>query len=470
MRRLGASTIGLVSIFFLSLPTYSSDTSPLASSVFQDEIHTITGQLEPDYQTSLLAEPYPADSLYIDSDSTIDLTENVTQKDLISQSIPTKTKAAGSAATLFSPPQYNISVDTNYSDVLTTASPESYYLFTVSSTVKLTALMVHSATTNSNIDIRLYRQDPSTSSYNLVAESHYAGASSEQLSEIATPGAYLLEAYAVEPVSGGSISFIVQTSTGYDGNEGDDNFWQAKPLGATVGVSGNLDNASDQDFHTFTLSTATTINYSLTGGGSYEARLYYDTGALAFTLPNDVIASLPIPAGTYYWAISSPTGATAPYTFSAFRDIAKIVVDYDSDEGNYRRNWGVGNYFTLSNMASFTGYAYDADDSPAAGAYIRFTNEGSIVGLQAVTTVKTDASGHFSATVSSPSGAGAHTFTGACLQYYFDVHTMKIQRYYGGAIAHNIATIAVNQGLNQLLMFNSQILLNDVAYEIYLGC
>lgn len=323
------------------------------------------------------------------------------------------------------------------------------------------------------IDLRLYRQDPTTLIYNLVAGSYYAGASPEQLSHVATPGSYILEATAVGTVSGGSINIKAQTNTGYDSNEGDDNFWQAKPLGAAVGLSGNLDHAYDRDVHTFTLSAATTINYSLTGGNNYEAKLYYSNGSLAFTLPSNVIASLPLPAGTYYWAINSPTGAgivSSPYTFSAFRDIDKIVVDYDSDEGNYRRNWGMGNYWTLSNTASFTGYAYDASGAPAAGSYIKFTNEGSVVGLQATTTIKTDSTGYFSASISSPSGAGAHSFTGACLIYYYDVHTMKIQRYYGGTIAYNIGTIAIKEGLNQVLMFNSQVLLNDVAYNIYIGC
>src|SRR5690606_30348773 len=107
---------------------------------------------------------------------------------------------------------------------------------------------------------------------------------------------------------------------------------------------------------------------------------------------------------------------------------------------------------------------------PAAGAYIRFINEGSIVGLQTTTTVKTDAQGYFSATITSPSGAGANSFAGACLRYYYDVHTVKIQRYYGGITADNIASIVVNEGVNQIFISNSQILLNDVAYNVYIGC
>lgn len=473
MLRLGTPAISLLGIFFLSLPTYSTESASNAPGLSVSEMQTINGQLEPNYQTTSLTEVFPADYISINPNAAIDLSGDARKTIDIGGLTGGKARKAGAVTTLSTPPLYNINVNTTYTDVLTTASPASQYRFTISSTVKVTGLLGHNATTNSNIDLRLYRQDPTTSLYNLVAGSYYAGASAEQLSHIATSGTYILEAVAVGAVSGGSINIKVQTNTGYDSNEGDDNFWQAKPLGATVGVSGNLDHAYDRDFHTFTLSTATTINYSLTDGNNYEAKLYYDNGSLAFTLSSNVIASLSLPAGTYYWAINSPTGAglvSAPYTFSAFRDVASIVVDYNSDEGNYRRDWGVGNYWSLSNTASFTGYAYDASGAPAAGSYIKFTNEGSVVGLQATTTIKTDSTGFFSATVSSPSGAGAHSFTGACLRYYYDVHTMKIQRYYGGTIAHNIGTIAIKEGLNQILMFNSQVLLNDIAYNIYIGC
>jgi len=440
-----------------------------------ENLVVITGQLEPNDYTSFLAEAPYADSLYIDADSAIaiDVSQNISKAGSPVIVIPNQTKTASSFALLSTPPEYDINLNNTYSDTLTTASPESYYLFTITAATKFTALLNHQSSTNSNIDIRLYKENPLTMLYESVSGSFYAGSSNEQLSEMATPGNYLLAAYAVGPITGGSILIRIQTSTGADSNEPDDNFWQAKPLAANVGFSGNLDWENDVDFHTFTLSSATTINYSLTGGNNYEARLYWSTGALAFTLPSDVIAPLTLPAGTYYWAISSPTGAgtpSAPYTFSAYRDIASIVVDYDSDEGNYRRNWGAGNYFALSNLASFTGYAYDADGQPAAGAYIRLTNEGSVVGLQTSATVKTDSAGYFSVAISSPSGAGAHSFTGACLRYYYDVHTVKIQRYYGGSIVENIGLIAINEGSSQILIYNSQVLLNDVAYNIYIGC
>lgn len=84
--------------------------------------------------------------------------------------------------------------------------------------------------------------------------------------------------------------------------------------------------------------------------------------------------------------------------------------------------------------------------------------------------MKTDSLGYFSAVISSPTGAGANTFTGACLRYYYDIHTVKIQQYYGGDIVENIGVIAINNGSSQLLMFNSQVLLNDIAYNIYIGC
>lgn len=357
--------------------------------------------------------------------------------------------------------------------MLTTAAPESWYLFSVSSTVKLTAILVHGAPTNSNIDILLYKKNVSTGIYDPVAVSQYGGANNELLGYVATSGDYLLSAYAVGTVTGGSFSFRIQTSTGYDSNEADDNFWQAKPISSIGGLTGNLDNPYDRDFHTFTIASSTVINYNLTGGNSYVANLYYSTGALAYTLSSNTIATLTLPAGTYYWEIapSSSGQTTTPYVFSAYRDVSRIVAAFNSDEGNYRRNWGAGNYFALSNSATFIGYAYDANGAPAAGAYIKFTNEGSVVGLQTTTTVKTDATGYFSATITSPSGAGAHSYSGACLIYYYDVHNVKVQGFYGGAVVRNLDTVSITESSTiQIDYYNSQVPLNDVAYNIYTGC
>lgn len=469
----GLPSIAVASFIFLSAPAFSTGDSIAAAGFPQESIATATAQLEPNYQTSFLAESFPGDFKYVTSDAIAELSPGGAKSAKAKSSVANKATSGVAAATLSAPPVYGININTTYTDTLTTASPESQYLFTIATATKFAAVVNQQLTTNSNIDIKLYRKNPTTLVYNQVSGSYYGGSSNEQLSEVATPGTYLLAAYAVGPITGGGISIRIQTSTGADSNEPDDNIWQAQLRPSLGGVAGNLDYANDKDFHKLTLATATSINYSLTDGNNYEAKLYYANGQLAYTLPSNVIATLPLPAGTYYWGINSPTGAgivSSPYTFSAFRDIASITLNYNSDEGTARRDWGAGNYLALSNSSTVTGYAYDASGSPVAGAYLRFTNEGSISGLKTTVIVKTNAQGFYNATIASPSGFGAHSFMGACLKYYYDVHTLTIERYYGGTSGLSIGSVTLIEGQSQSVITNSKLLLNDIAYNIYMGC
>ena len=180
-----------------------------------------------------------------------------------------------------------------------------------------------------------------------------------------------------------------------------------------------------------------------------------------------------IPAGTYFWGIKSPSntaGPSVPYTFNAYRNIHSITFNFNSDEGVVGRvNWGAGNHFAFRNTAGITGYAYDVNDEPVVGATIRFTLPGSVGSSQTVTTATTNASGYYSATISSPLGAGANTFAGACLMYYYDVHTLSVQNDFG-TVTENISLIRLIDGSNEINVTNSLVPLNDVAYYTYIGC
>jgi hypothetical protein len=191
-------------------------------------------------------------------------------------------------------------------------------------------------------------------------------------------------------------------------------------------------------------------------------------------LPNNTIGRLSVPAGTYYWAINSPTSSyssSIPYTFSAYHNVNNVTFNFVSDEGIAGRvNWGAGLNFAFKNTATISGYAYDSNNMPARGAALKFTLAGS-VGTSTVATATTDSTGYYSTTISSPSGAGANMFNGACNFYYYDVHTLKIQSDYGsGVTPENVSSIKLIEGSTQTTITGTLVPLNDVAYYVYHGC
>lgn len=448
-------------ILFSALASSAIEYSETPDSV-QKNAELIELQVESSYKTAL-EPPIYKNEVYLNE-------EHITP--FYGAESSSNNVQASSVTALSSPPVYSISLDGAYGDSLTDLVPEKWYVFSVTTPTKITTLLQHQAPTNSNIDIELYRQPTGDPSYSFVAGSYMSGAIDEQLSEIAVPGNYLLMIQAVGPVVGGSFAFGNFGSTGADANEPDDNIWQAQLRPANQGVNGNLDSGIDKDFHAIQLPTSQLLNYRITGG-DYVAELFDATGASLGTIPNNTIARVTYSPGTYFWGITSPSntaGPSVPYTFSAYRNIHSITFNFNSDEGVVGRvNWGAGNHFGFRNTAGITGYAYDVNNEPVAGATIRFTLPGSVGSSQTVTTARTNASGYYSATISSPLGAGSNLFGGACLQYHYDVHTLSVQNDFGGT-TENISLIRLNDRGNEVNVTNSSVTLNDVAYYIYVGC
>ncbi len=453
---------------FGAITAFASDGPIAIPSINANDVAVMAAQIEANYEPEVRL-PNPISNVVLNDTSTTNTPKSSGLKLSVNKSSGASVISAAAAS---SPPVYSISLNSSYSDVLTTAVPEKWYVFTVSSATKFTTLLQHAAPTNSNIDIELYRMPTGTSSYSFAAGSYYAGASPEQLSEMAVPGSYLLMVRAIGAVSGGGFSFGSFSSTGADSNEPDDNLWQAKVQAPTASTTGNLDTGSDQDFRKITLASADFINYKIVGG-NYQAQLFYSSGASALVLPNNTIGRLNLPAGTYYWGIKSPTGtggSGVPYTLSAYHNINSVTFNFTSDEGYTGRvNWGAGNYFALRNSAGVSGYAYDSSGAPVPGATLRFTLVGSVGAGQTVVTATTNASGFYSTTITSPSGAGARTFNGACNKYYYDIHTLKVQREFGATV-EDLSSITLIDGASQVNQSGSQVLLNDIAYYIYIGC
>ena len=452
-----------LALFLISNLTFASDVTSGSQSLSLPPTTSVSALIE---QSSYPAQE-PASGKVINLDKNSPIFSPLSAKTASSNlaKVPGPTPSLVSSA--------GISLNTTYSATLNNTYNEIYATFTVTTATKFTSLLKQMSASNSNVDIYLYKAPTGSSSYTLVSQSSMLGASDEQLSEIATPGNYLLDIVAVGSVTGGSIQFGSFTSTGADSNEPDDNFWQAKSRAATFGLGGNLDNSADKDFNVFTLSSSDSINYRVVGG-DYQAVLYSSsTLAPIFTLPNNTIGRLSVPAGTYYWAVKSPSSSyssTAPYTFSAYHNVNNVTFNFGSDEGiTTRVDWGSGLAFAFKTTASITGYAYDSNNVPARGAALKFTLTGS-VGTSTVATTTTDATGFYSVTVSSPSGAGAHMFTGACNYYYYDIHNLTIQSDFGSSAAENVSSIKLIEGSTQTTVTGSQVPLNDVAYYVYKGC
>ena len=125
------------------------------------------------------------------------------------------------------------------------------------------------------------------------------------------------------------------------------------------------------------------INYQITGS-DYQAELFYSNGTSAYVLNNNVLARLGLPAGTYYWAVSSPSNSYSPslsYEFASYKDIDNMTFNFQSDEQSgysQRVNWGSGTYFPFKHNATVSGYAYDTEGNPAKRAPVRFTIKGSV--------------------------------------------------------------------------------------------
>lgn len=329
MKKATKSYLFLASILvatFGAITAFASDGPVAIPTINTDDVAVMTAQIEASYEPSVRL-PNPISNVVLNDTSTINTPKSNGLKLSVNKLSSTSGIAAAAAS---SPPVYSISLNSSYSDALTTAVPEKWYVFTVSSATKFTTLLQHSASTNSNIDIELYRMPTGATSYSFAAGSYYAGASPEQLSEMAVPGSYLIMVRAIGSVSGGGFSFGNFSSTGADTNEPDDNLWQAKVQAPTANTTGNLDTGSDQDYRKVTLASADFINYKIVGG-NYQAQLFYSNGSSALVLPNNTIGRLNLPAGTYYWGIKSPTGtggSGVPYTLSAYHNINSVTFSF----------------------------------------------------------------------------------------------------------------------------------------------
>lgn len=235
-------------------------------------------------------------------------------------------------------------------------------------------------------------------------------------------------------------------------------------------VLGLRDNNYDKDFIKFTNSQTETVKYSIIGG-DYTAELRNASGTLAYTLAANSLISLNVPAGTWYWVISSPShsvNTSTNYTFNQQKQIELLELTFQSDEQtgySQRVNWGAGKYFPLHQSATIAGQAFDGSGNPVGNTTLRILFKSSINASYDYTFyTTTDANGEFTKTISSPSGAGSRTYVGAGLNYAYDVHSIYLYMYDPAGASTTISTIVQTDDTDTLTTTNSAIKVNDVAY------
>ena len=386
---------------------------------------------------------------------------------------PTQSKSTPQEATImgFGDPgtSYSISVNTAYSNAFSGAATNHYYQFSISGIKKLTGRNwnIPAAT---NLDMALYEWSTSSSQWTLVAFSQVSGATDEQLSYIASSGDYMLEIAMTGAPNTNTYNLSVTTQATYDAQEADDNYWQAQDQTSFHQVIGTLDNNYDKDFIKFTNSQTESVKYSIIGG-DYTAELRNSSGALAYTLSANSLVSLSVPAGTWYWVISSPSHSVNPsanYTFNQQTQIERLELRFQSDEQtgySQRVNWGAGKYSPLHESATIAGQAIDGSGNPVGNTTLKILFKSSINDSFDYTFyTTTDVNGDFSKTISSPTGAGSNTFGGAGLTYAFDVHSIFIYMYDPTGVSTTISSIVQTDDIDTLTTTNSAIKVNDVAY------
>ncbi len=373
-----------------------------------------------------------------------------------------------------SDPGYVWNVDTNqtYSNAFDSSTTNHYYSFTISNSTKVTARNWNIPAA-SDFDIALYKWSTNTSSWNMVTLSQVIGASEEQLSYIAEPDDYLFEVAMTGAVDTSTYNFTITTQSTYDNQEADDNYWEARVQSNFEQVVGTIDNNYDKDFIQFTNTKTETVNYSIIGG-DYTAELKSSNGSPAFTLSSNSLSRLSIPAGTWYWVISSPSHSVNPatnYTFNQQKDFDKLTITFNSDaQTNYskRVDWGMGKYFPIEKYGTISGVAVDDSGNPVGDTIVKIVVCSSVSLNNDLTFyASTDDNGGFSKTINSPLGKGSNTYMGGALLYYYDIHTVKINVLDAAKQIFSIPSIVEVDDVSRSTSYNSTIKLNDVAYYIY---
>ena len=332
-----------------------------------------------------------------------------------------------------SPPIIGVQPGGLYFDSLDSNTLEKWYVFSITSTTKITSLM-QQIPASQNYNLSLFGMPTGETAFRYFGESSLPGSANEQLSAITTPGTYIMVVQAIGSATSDQYLIGSIVSDSYDQNEPNDSIWQAKQVPWDQDQTGTLDNLIDADFTRITLTEPTEVTYKITGG-DYQAQLMYVDGNHAFTLENNKEISLTLPAQSFYWRVYSPSGNVDPaltYAFTAKKAVPrvdKLVFNNKSDshDVNNKFDWGHGSLFGLKHETLATGYAYDANGDPIEGVKLNFLLKGSVNSNSfSLHTVTTDNRGWYYINLESPLGASRYFYQESHLCSYFDLHELVI--------------------------------------------
>ncbi|WP_068775904.1 hypothetical protein [Paenibacillus sp. FJAT-26967] len=327
-----------------------------------------------------------------------------------------------------------------YSDKISEASGQRWYVLQTNSPGKLTAYLQTVQSASVDYDLYLFRYDPATSQLVEQEVSSYGPGSNEQISRIAPAGIYFLavDAYAgfdaVNP-----YYFTVVQSPVYDAAEPDDNIWHAQLKTDSFTVNQQtIDNTLDADWFklTVTASKKFHINLSNTAAGTnYQLQIFNQNLGSVGSVNQNTNVDASLGAGTYYLRVVSlnSSNASAPYTlaFNEFKtptqvNIQSITSDPNIDAGA-RINYGQGNKWRVQNYMTVTGLAQDASGAPAFNAPVTVLIQTKLNNQVYSASTTTSSTGSFSVTISGIQPAiGQNMFTGYASYHYYDIIPFQV--------------------------------------------
>lgn len=219
---------------------------------------------------------------------------------------------------------YIVTNDTIVNETIGVAGEMRWYAFVLNEKSKVTInlQMVEAL----DADLYLYSLNKETYQLELIDGSATEGVGvTEYYNNTLETGTYF---FAVGGYEGtGNFAFAYYQSTADVDNEPNDTIATATNVSFDTNVSGVIDNPSDADFYTFTVTNPIVLSYSISTSDNYKLVYATPSGTSAVAYPIDGL--LHLMPGTYYFGVYSPNGnysATSTYTVN-FKKVTELAND-----------------------------------------------------------------------------------------------------------------------------------------------
>ncbi len=220
---------------------------------------------------------------------------------------------------------YIVTTDTVAQGTIDTVGETRWYAFILNETSKVTipVQMVEAL----DADLYVYVLNTETYQLEMIGGSATDGVGvSENYMNTLEAGTYF---FGIEGYQGtGNFAFAYYESTADVSNELNDTIATATSVAFDTDITGIIDNPSDADFYTFTVTKPTMLRYSISTTDNYalEYAASSGTGAAAYIIEGNLLKVMP---GTYYFGVYSPNGnysASSTYTVN-FKKVAELAED-----------------------------------------------------------------------------------------------------------------------------------------------